>query len=324
MEISINQNILTITFDQKIDFTISSFFEKTYLVTNTNHFQFIDLNFSKTKFITLPGAMYILFLVSGLINNRKRNGLYLETIISGYSEYLLHILLNFGFISTLRTYGNLKSTSYVDELNEKKMHFWRKAVKKTDFLLDSLYWPIAIIPNKTSDSFLSDSSTFINNFTIYFQMLVDHEMIEILEAKKLENLRKDFIRSVNESTKNVWDHSESWGAASIYSNRVNKTTFCLFDYGVGFINSYIKRKGIYERNEKNDIAILEWLFKEGNTSDDINNFGRGLPRIAKFVFEAKGLLMIKTDKYILSYNYREGLKIGKDSFFPGSQIMINF
>jgi hypothetical protein len=187
-----------------------------------------------------------------------------------------------------------------------------------------MYWPISIIPKKTSDSFESDVSSFINNFIVYFNMLIKYKMIVNLKKETLEYARKGFISAVNESTKNVWDHSESWGAASIYSSRKQKTTFCLFDYGIGFIKSYIKRIGPFEREVKNDINTLRWLFEEGNTTDEINNHGRGLKKIAEFTEIVDGILLIRTDKYVLQYDRTRKLQISETSYFPGTQVMINF
>jgi hypothetical protein len=148
-------------------------------------------------------------------------------------------------------------------------------------------------------------------------------MVKNVSGEDNEFFRKSFISAVNESIKNIWDHSESWGTVGLHSNKYQKNTFCLFDYGIGFINSYIKRIGSFERNSINDKAKLEWLFKEGHTSNDMNNHGRGLKKIADFVDMNDGIWYIKTDKYLMKYQ-KQKLTIDEDSFFPGTQLMINF
>lgn len=64
-------------------------------------------------------------------------------------------------------------------------------------------------------------------------------------------------------------------------------------------------------------------FEEHNTSNDDENHGRGLARIAKFIDATNGIWLIKTDKYMMQYDSK-GLKITEQNYFPGTQIMINF
>jgi hypothetical protein len=317
-------NILRIDFNTRIDYSIISSYDKVINGARRNSFKILELCFKKTKFITLPGAMYIMFIVYAIVNTKERDSQYVETRILNCSEAVLSIISSFGLLNILKFYGNLKLESSVSRVSEFKYNYWKRVLKDGNYNSDSIFWPISIIPPKASNDFESSISSFINGFIDYFNILVQNNMVENINEKGFDNTRKDFIRAVNESTKNVWDHSESWGAASIFSSRREKSTFCLFDYGIGFINSYIKRKGTYERTIDNDKRILQWLFVEGNTSNDDNNLGRGLPRIAKFVETSRGVMLIKTDKYILKYDYKKGLEIINSEYFPGTQIMINF
>lgn len=323
MTLSYSNNVLTLKLGKKIDYTVSKHYALLRQGIESHSFQIIDIDFSQTKFITLPGGMYLLFILSSIISSKNKKNIYIESRISNLSEPLLVSIANFGLINVFITYANLKVPEAIKQLSESKSNYWKNIVKKRISNLNAIYWPVTIIPTKTSDSFENDVSSYINNFTDYFNALNYNNFISNLSGEVLEYNRKSFIRAINEATKNVWDHSQSWGAASIYSSKNNKTTMCLFDYGIGFINSYIKRKGEFERNAANDKRILRWLFEEHNTSNDDENHGRGLARIAKFIDTTNGIWLIKTDKYMMQYDSK-GLKISEQSYFPGTQIMINF
>jgi len=324
LEVRNNQNILTLGFDSKVDYKIFAYYNNIFSISKNNIFLIIELNFSKTIYITLPGAMYLLLIVSAIVNYKIKIGLNIETRISNCSENIFNVLSSFGLIDMLKLYGNLKIDAYSNALNENKTRFWKTSVKQTDYNLNSIFWPIAIIPVKEGSSFEDEIKNFFNGFTTHLWLIIKYGFINNLNIEKIEFIKKDYISAINEATKNVWDHSESWGIASIYSNRYQKTTFCIFDYGIGFINSYVKRKPSSKRTLKTDIQILNWLFKEGNTSDEINNHGRGLAKIAKFTDNMKGTLLIRTDKYMLKYDCKNGLIIFEKTYFPGTQIMLNF
>jgi len=329
MKITYSNNVLTLKLGKKVDFTIHKYYEAIKHASDNYSFQIIEIDFSETKYITLPGGMYLLFILSSLINSKNKLNFYVESRISNLSEPVLASIANFGLINVFITYANLKVSEEIKHLSDNKINYWKTTVKKGNSNLNSIYWPVTIIPPKTSDSFENDAKSYINNFIDYFNALSNNKIIGNLSGEILENNRKSFIRSINEATKNVWDHSHSWGAASIYSSKNNKTTLCLFDYGVGFINSYIRRKGAFERNTANDKGILKWLFDEFNTSNDTENenqkenHGRGLARIAKFIDITNGILLIKTDKYMMQFDLK-GLTISEQTYFPGTQIMINF
>ena len=323
MEIRLVNNSLVLFFDKKVDFTVYCYYSD---LINTKNFTFqsIELNFSKTEFVTLPAALYILFFINDIEKTKKKNNIYIETYITIYRENLIKALSNFGLINILKTYGNIKLNEEIDSLNLNYLNFWKVKVKINNYHLNNLYWPISTIPAKTGMHYEAEVGSFYNNFISYFDLLLNNSMIPNLNDDNVELYRNYFLKAVNESTKNVWDHSKSWGVAAIHSNKLQKTTFCLFDYGVGFINSYVLRKGGYERNKTSDLEVLNWLFIEGNRSNEEGNHGHGLSIILKFVDITKGILLIKTDKYMIQYTKNKGLLINESSFYPGVQIMINF
>jgi hypothetical protein len=335
MKVTQSNNILSFSFENKVDYSISSLFSKVVLASRSHQFQIIELNFSKTRFVTLAGAMYLLFIVSSLIKSKATSRFNIETIITNCSKNLLEALANFGFFRVITTYGNLHGDIYIKNLSESKYTYWRNVLKQNPINISSVYQPISPIPDKNGENFEGDTKLYLNSFIDCFDVIWSNKMVIDMNNDILENSRKSFITAVYEATKNVWDHSESWGIGAIQSNKRNKTTFCLFDFGIGFINSYIKRMGNFERNLNNDKAKLNWLFNEHNSSVDpvivkeasssnsFNNHGLGLSRIAKFVDRTNGTWLIRTDKYQLLYKSKQ-IKISETTFFPGTQLMINF
>lgn len=316
MEIIQNNTILSFVFEKKIDYSISTHYEKSCNQDNQYHLQILELDFSNTTFVTLPGAIYVASMASRMITEK----IVRELRIINYSDSVLKALVNFGFIRFLKSFANLQVESDVYALNEKIMHFWQEDVKHNEYNLRNLYWPMTRLPIKSSEN---EITTLYNKFINYFNLLFQNELIQAHATVDIELLRKRFIKCINEAIQNVWDHSESWGVAAIQSNNHSGTTLCVFDFGVGFINSFTKRKGTYIRNQKSDIQQLQWLFKKGNTTNEGQNFGHGLHIISQLINITNGTMLIRTDKYTMIYR-DSNLKISEGKFCPGAQLMINF
>lgn len=324
MEIISQDNKFTIFLDGKIDYTFSNYFKEIIVQSKKSSFSLLELNFQRTSFITLPGIMYLIFTIHHVVNMKKNVKTYFETSISDYSEYQLTLLCNFGFVSILEVYGRLKVSSEIAEFASSRQKFWKKTIISPVINLSQIHWPISIIPIKVGSHFNTEVIKFHNDFVDFFKGIVRKGLIDDFDNKKSNFIEKYFMKAINEATKNVWDHSESWGIASIESNNINNTTLCLFDFGIGFIKSYTKRLGSYERTPDRDKEILSWLFEEGNTSQSETNHGHGLPIIQKFTDITNGKLLISTDRYLLNYNNKTGLRISEKEYYPGTQIMINF
>lgn len=324
-------NVLTLHFEHKVDYKVAAFFHENFVPLHNRPYEILELNFAATKFVTLPGAMYVILTCVSLVN-AKTNKAHIS--VTNCNNAVALALANFGLLSALKSLGSLLINPEMNKLSDDRIHFWREFMKDDPlkqwnsseknyrYNTTNLYWPITFIPVKTSEYFERENSKFINSFIVYYNLLVGNGMI-LNEKANIEFMHRYFIKSINEGVKNVWDHSESWGITAIQSNKINKTTFCLFDFGIGFINSFIKRKGEFDRNNTNDKEKLKWLFQEGNTSNIGENHGHGLAIIAKFVDITQGILLIRTDKYEMVYT-RARLTVRDSSFFPGTQIMINF
>ncbi len=324
MRLLVNNNILNISINEKVDYNIASSYHRIIPTCKITSFELLQLDFSETTFVTLAGSMYLIFIVHGIVNAKKSQGTRIETVIINCPEQVVSTLLNFGFFKMLGLYGSLRTNPDFIKTSDETIDFWKKNVKNLDINLRSLYWPISNIPFKHGINFELEVRSFYNDFIIFFNSVISLGFIKGLNKEGLDFIERFFYKAINESTKNVWDHSESWGIASIQSNRSIKTTFCLFDFGVGFINSYIKRKGGFQRSTQADKNVLMWLFEEGNTSNQGANHGHGLSILQKFTDMSNGVLLINTDQYSIQYTKMKGLRINEKLFFPGTQIMINF
>ena len=107
----------------------------------------------------------------------------------------------------------MQVSKYVKELSESKFNFWRQAVKEIgSSSINSVYQPIYIIPNKSSNSFENDIKSYFDSFLNCFNYIWHNGMIKY--PTDAFHARKSFITAVNEATKNVWDHSAILGCCS--------------------------------------------------------------------------------------------------------------
>lgn len=322
MDVTKSEDTLTILFPSKIDYHIVSDFEKSdrFELRNTR-IRFLQLDFALTEKVTLPGILYVFVFISSLLDNWKSQSKHIITLANNCSDLILNEFLNLGFIHALQVYCTLNISEDLKNHSNNKYRFWTEDIKRLDRKFNKIFWPISRIPLQSN---YTENAIFFNKLFDYFRLLLDNGFLKNLSIDDYEFIQRHFLKTINETIKNVWDHSESWGAISIHSREENMTNLCIFDNGIGFINSYIKRKGEYTRTIINDIEVLRWLFQEGNTSNENGNFGHGLAIITKFIDITNGVLLIRTDRYQVVYKKANGLQITPTTYFNGSQISINF
>jgi len=122
----------------------------------------------------------------------------------------------------------------------------------------------------------------------------------------------NFLLSNVELYKNIFEHSQSWGIATIHARPNFGTTVCYFDLGIGFKESVGKFSS--------ELQSIEWALVDGNSSklgDD--NDGYGLTIVQEFVLIRNGSLKIRSGDCLLEKSNKE-----KNSrivtTFPGVQI----
>ena len=97
MEVTYSHNIFSLNLEGKIDYTLPFSYEEIISKSSSNTFEIIELNFSKTKFITLAGALYLLFIVSSVVKSKRTFHSNIETIITNCSDNIMEILASFDF-----------------------------------------------------------------------------------------------------------------------------------------------------------------------------------------------------------------------------------
>lgn len=309
MKIIKDKETLEFIFNKNIDYKLYVKFNDVEIISKKNISQ-VYLNFSNTQFITLPGCIYIIFLLYQIkINNR-----YFETRIISITESIIHILSKFGFFDSSSFYCNLQLDIKIESLI--------KTVRKIS--TSAIYWPIQTIPPNPDKNFESSNENFLNNYSDYFDLLIDNELIKSKEFS-LNEIRSRFINSIFELIKNIWEHSCSWGLSSIQSTKITGTTICICDYGIGFITSYKNINVDYIVNPENNKRLIESQLENNFSSKSKIKHGHGLWRVKQFVDMVDGIMLIKTANYKVTYDGKtKTQKIKDDSFFMGTQIFINF
>jgi hypothetical protein len=310
------KNIITVEFEEKIDYKIYRQFEKIKNLDITK-IDLVYVDFSYTNYITISGAIYVLYFLHYIktVNN------YCECRIINIEGKIANILAKYGFFRCAKTYSNLQLDSKLDEINERYLEFFKLDKIYSQY---SIYLPIRIVPENSGSDFESYNRSFINDFIDYFNLLISKNKVRSKESP-LEDLQQDFIRAVYELMKNIHEHSDSWGLSTIQSTEKTQTTLCFCDYGIGFIGSFKKRNVGYPKNVNNDKELIQWLLEDGNSSKSQTKNGHGLSRIINFTKRVNGILLIRTDKFEISYERDNENPVVKDSpYFRGAQISINF
>lgn len=309
MEIIIESKSIELLYDSNIDYRLYSNFDKIQLIAKEEIDQ-VFLNFSKTKYITLPGCIYIIFLLYEI----KLHNKYFETRIISITENLIHVLTKFGFFESSSFYCNLKVDKQISDL------VYSYNYSNTS----SIYWPIATVPPKLDRHFESNNAKFTNGYSEYFDLLIKNKLISS-DKYSITEIRSKFNKSIYELVKNIWEHSNSWGLASIQSTDSTNTTIAICDYGIGFIESYKKRNSSYQDNSNNNNKLIESQLEDNFSSKSEHKYGHGMARVKEFVDLMNGILLIKTDKFKVTYNGKtKEQTIENDNFFKGAQIFINF
>lgn len=313
MEINVEHNrYLILKFDRRVDYKLYENFEKIQSLEKLI-FYIVYLDFSETKFVTLPGAVYIIFFLDHL--RRKKQ---IETRIIDIDYSITSILSKYGFFNCAKLYGSLVLDQNIENINTK--HLENLNIQD----LSSLYWPIRTIPEKSGHHFESDESGFTNSFIEYFNMLNNRGKLDTYKDN-LDIIKKGFVKAAYELGKNIWEHSQSWGLYAIQSADKTKTNLVICDNGVGFIGSFKLRNPGYSGSTKKNKELLEWLLIDGNSSKGEDKNGHGLTRVIDFIRVTNGILLIRTDQFEITVKGKQTIpEIKENTFFKGTQIFINF
>lgn len=309
MKIIQDKEIVEFIFDKNIDYKLYLHFNEIELLCESKISQ-VYLSFANTQFITLPGSIYIIFLLYRI----KLSNNYFETRFLTITESVLSYLVKFGFFDSSVSYCNLKTEKKIDSL----------LPRLSKMSSTSYYWPIRTVPPNSGSDFETSSISLMNDYSEFINLIMQKGLVNT-KLHSYDEIRSRFNTTVYELIKNIWDHSDSWGLSSIQSTRVTGTTVCICDYGVGFVESYKKRNADYKDYNENYMELIESQLLDNFSSKSKSKYGHGLWRVKQFVNMIEGVMFIKTSCYNVVYNGKTKKQIISDDIYTiGSQIFINF
>ncbi len=273
---------------------------------NRSIFNNVFLDFSKVKYIDIEGALSIICFCAAV---KRKN----STANFGYiypDDSVLSYLITLGFFGQMSNrVGVIEGQDIVHIENERRM---RQKAKSNKFDSKSVVLPIETIPKKMNTTSGADFENMVGEFANH---AID--VFDILQTSPFYNFSGDdyylFRQSNIELFKNIFDHSNSWGIASIHARPNYGTTVCYYDIGVGFKASIKKFD--------TEAESIEWALVDGNTSmSNDDNDGYGLIIVEEFVFSRNGNIKIRSgdcEMQLISLSSRKKTKV---SSFPGAQI----
>jgi hypothetical protein len=295
---SISSNIL--------DFLVSG-------ITNREQRANLTLDFSNVKYIDLEGALSLICFGS-IVSSRSLQGNHKTQIQIIYpTDNVLNYLMNLGFFGQLTKHIGFTERQEIlhleNELKHQRRYKQRKNLNQS--LLRPIILPIETIEKQTDSISGRDFENMVKNF-------VNHSLDSLDELLTLPHYKfngkdyHDFRLSNVELYKNIFEHSKSWGIASIHARPNYGTRICFYDIGIGFMKSVSK----FNSEEQS----IEWALIDGNTSGaNEDNDGYGLTIVQNFVLGRKGNIKIRSGDCEVQIN-SNGKKINKVQKFPGVQI----
>lgn len=278
---------------------------------NKNAFSDITLNLSKTKYIDIEGALSLICFCSA-IKRKNRNTIFHFIYPEGN---VLNYLMSLGFFGQMSNkVGVLEGQNIVHYENELRH---KRKLKQKIYSINSNLKPI-ILPIETIEQ-KRDTIGSGANFEHMIGAFASHALDtfnELLTTPEFDFDGEDYyqFRESNiELYKNIFQHSKSWGLATIHARPDFGTTVCYYDIGIGFKASI----GKFDT----EIESIEWALIDGNTSkQDGDNDGFGFTLIQEFVFKRNGNIKIRSGECLLQLSYDTTKKKNIVSYFPGVQI----
>lgn len=294
---------------EKIDFATSEFFASIYGLYSSYKIEILILNFTKTRFSTLPGALYTL-LFSILISKVNKDNVTLQ--LRGINFNVLNFFMSLGLLSKL---VNRAGAQIDNKFLQQEFLLIKKSVPNEK----SIIFPITSISYSKDKSYFNDyTKWFVDNFSLFFSKLVQYPIYRF-SSSSIDF--QELFETLFEIIKNIFDHSESEGFGGIHASRSNHgTTIAFYDYGIGIVKSVLKSKK--EIVAQSEIDIIKWALKDGNSSKkEGGNQGHGLTILQDFCKSKNAILTIRTGKHQFTFTAIK-IVIKPVSDFPGTQIVL--
>ncbi|CAN5200715.1 hypothetical protein BH09PAT2_BH09PAT2_08530 [soil metagenome] len=298
-EIVLYERQLHVMLPKRLDFSIVELLSQ-LLSRISKEIHTVEFDFQNTNFSTLPGVMYLLLFAEYVRNHASHVNVFIGNISHALHKYFLR--LNFYTAAS-----SARITIEKEDLTEERK--FKQSLSNDNA---TIIFPISIVNAKTGRSeYESNATAFVNKFSAFFHNMSNSPISDtlILEFQSLYDV-------LNENVKNIYDHSESKGFASIHvSSFLNGITMAFFDPGIGI------EKSAFNFNKLLGQKAIEWALESGSTSKPDTNYGSGFAYMKHYTDIEKGLLTIRTTKYL--YIYKNGIWQGREvQFFPGTQIVL--
>jgi hypothetical protein len=304
----VEDNAIEIILPEKINYNSSDFFAQLLPNILNKKLDFVILNFRNTKFVTLPGMLYLLSFCHYVKENINH---YLQAEVTEINEKVNFFFKRFNFYTQMSLKANLVTDKETIEME----NIYQKNIYKSE----SIIFPIKnIFRNVRKEYYDSFMNEFLNRFGIFFSTVILNRKFNFDDT---EDEFQELFDALNENIKNICDHSKSEGFGAVHASIAQKgTTIAFFDVGVGIASSVIK--GREDISFSNEIEAVEWAYKDGHSSKGTKtNQGTGFTILTTFADEKGAILTIRTTSYQCIYK-KGKWNIEKKNWFPGTQIVI--
>lgn len=290
------------------------------------------LDLSDVYRISPAAAEGLVCLCSTLMTNKMKeiaspSNFYLKRPPNGVLTYLTTL----GFFTQMS--NNAKLLGCEDLVHSESEKKQRRREKRIPGIFDNSFdndirpivWPMETISTKGSSisdqDFENACQHFVNNAADTFDRLFSSPHFNFDKGDK-----HNFWFSNVELYMNIFEHSGSWGLATIHANPAHGTTVCYHDIGIsikGSVNSSPKAGKEFEKF-KTDYDAMKWALKKGNSSKSGGD-GTGLNIAEDFVLSRNGTIEIRSGRCLLQK--KPGEQPGEEywrkqdvPWFPGTQI----
>jgi len=282
------------------------------------------LDLSNVSLVMLDGATSLVCLCSALMTNKLKEIANPSTIyLRRPAENVVSWLTRIGFFTSMSAKAKLLGHSELVHAEEKMRELSRKQAQAiASTWVDSgdrpVVWPMELIPHKEGSSayrnFENACQYFLNRAYDQFDRLFSSSQFNFDRQSK-----HDFWNANSELYRNIFEHSDSWGLATIHARPKHGTRVCYYDIGMGIKGSVNTSPNIPKEFDS-DYEAMKWALVEGHSSK-IEGSGLGLNIVDDFVSSRGGTIELRSGQCLLQKRPGDmDWRAQVVPWFPGTQI----
>ena len=254
----------------------------------------IVLDMSRVRLVKPAGVCHLICFLAWLSG---RAGRAVPLSMVRPPEAVASYLTTLGFFSILRSVAGLLGSEDLIKLE------WDRRIRRLDRSRTrpvrmqqtsqasrAVMLPIELIPQpspkQTTGSFENDCLAFVNRAADTFEQVFEADC-----GVALGNIRQFWQANV-ELYKNVYQHSQSWGLATIVARPAQGAVVSYHDIGIGIPGSLSSSSGV-QPNFGTDNEAITWALEEGHSCKK-GNSGLGLSLVTSYVEAALGTIEIRS------------------------------